>query len=406
MDTNKKSGVALALLALAAPAAWAQVAYVRPAYEFPSGPAQGPASIQLGETPVFATPYLGFGAGHDDNLFLSNTNRKSSTLYVVSPGLKLEARDPNKVIQFNYQGQYGHYTQSSEDNYVDHNANVQFDMAVDRRNFFRLGYLYVRSHDPRGSTDRPISTDPDKFRLDGPSAAYTFGTPGARGRIELYYSNLEREYLNNRQFTMLSDRRTQEYGGIFYLRVMPKTSLLAEARHTDIDYKLSSSPLDSREDRIYAGVTWEATAATTGTLKYGRLEKKFDQSFSTERTSSWEALVTWRPLTYSRFDFYSARQTNESTGVGSFILTSVAGVTWTHAWNSVFSTGVDARYTKDEFQNATRVDETKSLGFRAGYKFRRWLTLGAEYTHTRRDSNQSIFEYDKNLYLLTATASM
>jgi hypothetical protein len=48
----------------------------------------------------------------------------------------------------------------------------------------------------------------------------------------------------------------------------------------------------------------------------------------------------------------------------------------------------------------------RSLGLRAGYKFRRWLTLGAEYTHSNRDSNTPVFEYDKNLYLLTATASM
>jgi polysaccharide biosynthesis protein VpsM len=41
-----------------------------------------------------------------------------------------------------------------------------------------------------------------------------------------------------------------------------------------------------------------------------------------------------------------------------------------------------------------------------GYRFRRWLTLGAEYTHIQRDSNRAGFEYDKNIYLLTATASM
>ena len=55
---------------------------------------------------------------------------------------------------------------------------------------------------------------------------------------------------------------------------------------------------------------------------------------------------------------------------------------------------------------SNRSDDTKSLGLKVGYKFRRWLTLGAEYWYTNRDSNNPGIDYDKNLYMLTATASM
>ena len=64
------------------------------------------------------------------------------------------------------------------------------------------------------------------------------------------------------------------------------------------------------------------------------------------------------------------------------------------------------RYQHDDFQDGGRTDEIKSIGLKVGYRMRRWLTLGAEYDYTHRDSNQTQFEYDKNLYLLTATASM
>ena len=47
-----------------------------------------------------------------------------------------------------------------------------------------------------------------------------------------------------------------------------------------------------------------------------------------------------------------------------------------------------------------------ALGLKVGYRIRRWLTLGFEYTYTQRDSNQRVYEYDKNFYLLTAVASM
>jgi hypothetical protein len=406
--TNKNLKIAVAAVLLgSAGGVLAQSTVVRPAYQYPSTPpVSGPASVQLGDTPFYVLPYLGLGAGYDDNLFLSNRNEKSSALYVFSPGIKIDARDANKVIQLNYQGQIGRYTQSDDDNYVDHTARAQFDMAFDRRNFLRIGLDYLRGHDPRGSTDRPIAGRPDRYRLTNPFVTYAFGAPGAAGRVEVYYNLADKRYLNNRETTVGADRNTEEYGGAFYWRVMPRTYAMVEARETRIGYDLPSSPLDAHERRIYGGVSWEATAATTGTVKVGKLKRRFDSDLPDFSGNSWEGIVTWSPRTYSKFDFYTARQTNESTGLGSFILSSIGGVAWTHAWSSVITTGVDYRYQKDEYQGFDRNDKTNTLGLRVGYKFRRWLTVGAEVNHTQRDSNLPVFEYDKNLYLLTATASM
>ncbi len=154
------------------------------------------------------------------------------------------------------------------------------------------------------------------------------------------------------------------------------------------------------------GVTWEATAATTGTFKVGRLKKEFDSGKPSFSGTGWEGTITWAPRTYSTFDFYTARTTNESTGLGVFILSDIYGVAWNHAWNSLVTTGMNLRHQRDEYHGFDRTDETTSLGLKVGYRFRRWLTLGAEYTRTNRNSNQNVFDYDKNLYLLTATASM
>lgn len=406
--TNKKLELALGLVLVAAWGnAHAQTTYVRPQYVYPEAPpVTGPANVQVANTPFFVTPYVGAAFGHDDNLFLAHENEKGSDMYIVSPGFKLDARDPNKVFQASYQGQVGRYSSSSDDDYVDHTARAQFDMALDRRNFLKLGYDYVRSHDPRGSTDRAIAGSPDKYRQSTPYATYALGAPGAIGRFEAYYSDPRRRYLNNRESTVNSDREMQEYGGAFYWRVMPRTYVVAEARETNVRYELSDSPLSADERRYYAGVTWEATAATTGTVKAGRLKRDFKGSTPDFSGTSWEALVSWAPLSYSKFDFYSARQTNESTGLGSFILTSVGGVSWTHSWTTYITTAVDARYQKDDYQGFDRNDKIASLGLKAGYKFRRWLTLGAEYTRSRRDSNLDVFDYDKNLYLITLTGTL
>jgi hypothetical protein len=406
--SNKKLEVALfAALLVGAAGAHAQTSPIRPAYQFPAPITDaGAASVQVAGSPFYFTPFVGLAAGHDDNLFLSSVNEKSSALYIVSPGFKLDARDGNKVLQLDYQAQIGRYTQSEDDDYVDNVARAQGDFAISQRQFVRLGLDYIRSHDPRGSTDRGIAASPDKYRLISPGAMYVLGAPGAEGRIETYYSNGHKTYLNNRAFTAASDRNTEEFGGAFYWRVMPRTYVLAEIRNTDLRYRQPGSPFSGDERRIYGGVSWEATAATTGTFKVGQLRKRFDSGLPEFSGSSWEALISWAPRTYSRFDFYTSKGANESTGLGNFILTETAGVLWTHSWSSVLSTGVNLRYAKDEYQGFDRTDKTKSLGLKVGYKFRRWLTLGAEYQYTQRDSNTNFFEYDRNLYLLTATGSL
>ena len=157
MKSDKSGWLAAAMLAaFAAASAQAQTTYVRPRYEYPEQPPiEGPANVEMGESPFFITPYLGVAAGFDDNLFLSHTNEKDSFFWALSPGFKIDGRDPNKVIQLSYQGQIGRYTSSPDDDYVDEASRAQFDMALDPHNFIRLGLDYIRGHEPRGSTDRP-----------------------------------------------------------------------------------------------------------------------------------------------------------------------------------------------------------------------------------------------------------
>jgi hypothetical protein len=405
---NKKIQAAVAVLLATGGTAMAQTGPIRPSYEFPGTPTQASqamGTMQMGDSPVFFAPWVTLAGGHDDNLFYSNTNKKSTAFYVISPGFKLEARSPSSVIQSSYQAGIGQYKDSEDDDYVDHQLRNSLDFLATRETAVRLGYDYMRLHDPRGSTDRPISGRPDRYKLSAVNGIVAIGQAGAPGRIELYGSNTVKSYLNNRAVTQFADRTVGEYGGAFYWRVFPKTNVLAEVRHTNVDYKINS-PLTGEEERYYGGITWEATAATTGTIKVGELKKRFDSGLPGFKGKSWEALITWLPRTYSKFDLFTYRQPVESSGLGTFILQEAWGATWSHAWSSQFTTELNAKKQKDYYQQFSRTDDTTLLGGKVGYKFRRWLTLGAEYQHSNRDSNSSANEYDKNLWLLTVSATL
>jgi hypothetical protein len=123
---NIKIAVA-ALLLFATAEAWGQI---RPSYSYPTVPQGG---VQLGESPAFASWWVGTGVGYDDNLFLIPNNERGSGFYVVSPGLRIDARSPNSVLQFTHQHQVGRYWDSHNDDYIDHTTHAQGDWAFSPR---------------------------------------------------------------------------------------------------------------------------------------------------------------------------------------------------------------------------------------------------------------------------------
>jgi polysaccharide biosynthesis protein VpsM len=388
----------------------AQTGAVQPAYKIPDGSADkekdGPRGITLTEGAALV-PYLNFSFGRDNNLFLSNTNRTSSDIAVYNPGLKLEVNSENAKYGLLYNLKLGRYAQSSNDNYSDYQFLGTGEFVFGSSMGLKLAADYTKGHDPRGSTDRGFSTDPDEYRSTGPSALFAYGANDAIGRIEVEASSIDRRYQNNRANTIGSDRNTDSFAGRFFMRVAPKTSFLVEARESRFDYTLSTSTQDSKERRYLVGVTWEATALTSGTFKIGQIRKDFANPNTKDFSGTgWEGNVTWKPLSYSKVDLFTTKTFSESTGLGAFTLSKKYGASWQHGWDSRLSSTVLFSRSDDDFIGNTRADKTDSLGFKLDYKVRRWLTIGGEYTNTSRDSNTSTFNYKKNLYMLTVGATL
>jgi hypothetical protein len=404
-DHNKARWAIAMALAVAGPLASAQytpTTPVRPQYQFPTvtPTINGAAGVELGSG-TYVFPYLNFALGHDDNLYEAPKNTASSSLYITTPGFKLQSNQGSVVWQLSYEAPIGRYTSASNNDYVDQNALATADIAFSSRSFLRLGADYLRGHDPIGSTDTPSGINPNKYKLGGIGFLYSYGAPGAPGRIELAYAMAEKRYLNNPTETASSDRDTNAYGIAFYWRAMPNTYLIAEARINNYDYLQPTTPGDSQDQRYYLGATWDATEKTTGTVKVGWFYKRFYNGTPEVSESSWEALVTWSPLTYSKVDFFSSRQPTESTGLGTAIVVTASGLTWKHDWNSKISTGVSYIYSDDAYVGFNRTDRVNTLGLRLKYQMRRWLGIGLDYLYVDRNSNLPQYDYTRNQYYLT-----
>src|SRR5436190_21851053 len=125
-NVKLQSCLAIAVVFAATGTAQAQI---RPAYAYPEATATAPSGMRVPNTGFYVSPYIGFGAGYDDNLFTTNVLKKSSPFYALSPGLRVTSRTEAIVFQGSYQAQIGRYTDSDNDNYVDHAARLQLDTA-------------------------------------------------------------------------------------------------------------------------------------------------------------------------------------------------------------------------------------------------------------------------------------
>jgi polysaccharide biosynthesis protein VpsM len=371
-----------------------------------AGGAAQRGGIPLG--PITAYPSVQIGLQHNDNLYSSPNNQSSDRITVLNPAVRFEARQAANTYSLAMGSAIGRYQNHTADNYTGYNVNGLADLDLSARLRAQLRADYIDSIDPRGSTNNPLSATPDRWRQTAGLGIFSYGAPGARGRIDFELGETRREYTNNRETTAGSDRTVDDIGATFYWRVAPKTSLLFQGRHSKVDYTLSTSTLDSTETRLLAGATWEATAKTTGIVKVGVVKKDFSDATRGSFTGiSWDGQMRWSPRSYSHVNFTLSKAPAETTGgVGNFIDRTSTGVQWTHDWSSQITTDASASYLTDAYKGVARTDNTQNYGLKVTYKMRRWLNFGGDYTHTFRNSDDDNFDYKRNVFMLFVRAAL
>jgi len=366
--------------------------------------------IQLG--PVTAYPSMKIIAGHDDNLFRTRTNKKSTMVGVVRPAVSLQLQDNIKTLTLDYSLEAGFYENSSKDNYTDQNLLGVFEYHPTTKLKMAMRLEYLDEHDPRGTarTEGAIGTlggtlDPDKWHSYGAGGLVSYGSPNATGRVELEASYVIKEYDNNRLFTFTRDRDDFNLRGTFFYRIRPKTQLLFEVKQTVFDYDrtaVGTPRLDSTDREYLFGAAWDATYKTTGFAKFGVIDKDFDSDFRKDSNNfKWEVGARWRPRTYSTVDISTERRRDETNGIGDSIDVAEFKIAWNHEWRSYISSTINFLYGKDDYSSSIREDTRYGAGIKLNYDWRRWAKISAGYEYEERNSDVRIFDYDRNLFELT-----
>ncbi|MCM2318348.1 MAG: outer membrane beta-barrel protein [Pseudomonas sp.] len=359
-------------------------------------------SIKLADGLEF-TPTLKVSESYDDNFREVESNEESSWITTIAPTFTLGAEGRKSAYKLSYSAVSDTFHSSHEDNNTDHHLTADAGMEFNDRNRLKLNAGY---HDVEETAGLDQKLENDMYNTKNVGGVYTFGAESARAQIDLGANYEELRYTNTDRINADKERDTTALKSTFYYRVAPKTKALLEGRLTDYDY-VSNDRLNSENMGLLAGVTWEATAKTTGTAKFGREKKDFDDSSIGEKsTGMWEVGATWEPRTYSRFSLNTRQGFDEGDSGASTIKTQTTTLSWNHDWAERLSSNVSYTRMDQDYQDIEREDQIDTFGIGLTYEMRRWLDVGLGYKYSENDSDAANESYERNIYALSFTASL
>ncbi|MGV8844439.1 MAG: outer membrane beta-barrel protein [Pseudomonas sp.] len=361
-----------------------------------------PQSVKLSDGLTF-TPTLKVAERYDDNFRAVETGEESSWITGITPTFVLAAEGRKSAYALTYSANSDIFHSSHKDDNTDHHLTADAGFEFDARNRLVLNAGFHKVEET-ASLDQNIEND--KYSTSNVGGLYTFGAETARTQVDFGANYEELRYQNGNGLNADKERDTTALKSTVYYRVAPKTRALVEARHTDYDYTTNTG-LNSNNIALLGGVTWDATAKTSGTVKIGGERKRFDDSRIDDKSGSlWEVGVTWMPRTYSTFNLTTRRALDEGDNGASAIQAQSTSLSWEHEWADRLTSNASFSYADKEYQDVNRDDQLSTLGLGLTYEMRRWLDVGVGYAYSDNDSSAATESFERNIYSISVTASL
>jgi hypothetical protein len=370
-----------------------------------------PNPIEVGNLQF--VPTLSMSATDDDNIFRNEASPLESWVYNIRPRLLTTLESGANQFTLDLAADKGEYAETDEDDYTDWNAALNADFELNSSNLLGFNLRHNDAHEFRGtgfSQGDAIPLLPDEYEEDTVGAYYQLGNNESLGRIRLNIGAYEKDYSNNIALTRYREREEDLWGAAFYWNLSPRTALVLEYRNREIEYGATlpgTASLNSEEQYVFVGIEWEATAATTGSLRIGEGEKDFVAAPQADQDlPSVEGDITWAPVDYSIVTLFASQIFDETEGFGNAVERRTAGVNWDHDWSQRFSSNVNITLSSTDHLGSTREDDydTYSLGFT--YSAARWLDFGVDFGREDRQSNVAGLSMDRNFIALRLDASL
>jgi hypothetical protein len=374
--------------------------------------------------PLKLHPMMGVAQMYTDNVFRTQTNRKSDFFTTLSPGIQAQLPfGGSHAFLVDYRTNLQTYANTPSNDVQDQTGSARFKLNFPGGLKLDLEGEHKLGHDPRGTALDTRAVEVNKWQANSfiGQAEYT----GAQSSIRMNLQSTRMTYLANSGQGPLQNRLINYAGLTFSRDASPKTSLLANAGVTQQIYEQNQN-LDSAVYQISGGAKWNVSELTSGQILIGLQHLQFTKAqviqpppvlsqFTRTENSYTNFFVmgnmVWTPmspLTITLQPYRTVQQTAVATSL-FFVSTGVnlgASHTLTDSTTVTLNVGIE----QDAFTSASgdtsssnnRTDLLKNVAVGIKYRAVKWLGLGFQYIYEDRGSTQDEFQYQANTFMISA----
>jgi hypothetical protein len=345
-------------------------------------------------------PFVKASEVFTDNILQTKEEKKHASISTLTPGLEIRIPITWHLLRLEYHNDF-HRISNLNQNSTNHSIAANLDLNFPGGLLSKVSKRYFQSIYP-ASTERTglvnRSQNDMLFEL-----GYKFTD---RWVVKGGYYNTIHDY----QESEAEDRIMHKGGGTLMLRILSRTSLLAEIQGGTIGYRRIPDRNFSFQNGLF-GAQGQLTPKTNILLKVGFQHRSYQQARLSDFTkfiTSFSLLNKFSP--YTSFSATFSQESVESFWLSNAYYTSSnmsLGINrkFRRKFSAVlnFSSGLN-KYHHEELDYGTsrlRRDTILGCGLDLLYEIQQWLKLSAGYSYRSRNSNFP-FDYSENRVSLTA----
>jgi hypothetical protein len=371
-------------------------------------PAYDALGIRAGGFLIF--PSTSVAASYTDNVFATKNDTKDDFFFNFMPEFLVRSNFPRHAIAWTTQADIARYVSETDENYEDFGTALTGRLDITRDNRLTAGVNFAREHDSRDDPEDPgadVTNEPVEYYNYGGSLG--FQQDFNRLNVGLLGTFNRRDYEEQEADDDEDERDRNLFGarlrtGYF---VSPRINTFLQGQYEREQRDASNK--SGRDNDVYSagvGAEIDFTGLLFGEFNIGWSLQEFDDSqFDSENGLDYGVNLTWNPTRLTSVLLEGSGGFAPSN-VGSSNLESEIGLRVDHELLRNVLIGSRIVYSRDDFQDADRTDNRIDVGPDITYLLNRYLSVGAGYTFTKRDSDDSDREFDRHLVTFRVTAQL
>lgn len=362
----------------------------------------------------FIFPSLEAYADYDDSIFASDLIKVDDFYFGLEPRILVKSDWSNHSLEIDGYVRPTWYAEESSEDTFEWGTGINGSLDV-RRSTVILGLArYDELAEDRSSIDAPgVAAEPVEYTTW--SAVGDIRHNFNRFSVALGYRHTSLDYDDVARIgggTIDQDFRDREIGIIYGeagYDFSPGYRFIVVGEYGRTNYELEPGDIDfdpvldvdrdSEGYKIEGGLEFEITRLFTAEVRAGYIQEDFDSLALRDIDGlSYGADVLWNVTRLTSLTFTADRRVEPSTSVtvGGRLTTEFAvGVGHELLRNLLIM--ADGGYLKHDFEGNGRKDDVIRVSAGLKYLMNNKIHMDLGYRYTSRDSNISIFDYDRNL---------